>query len=282
MKKISSLFLLTSLLLPISSFARLPLPSSVGEEPQQKEVIRRTITRDSLHTSTSTAHVRTASSTRESGFCTQIDKILVQVGNGGLTSGEKRVENIAKREEKQEDVRTQIDIKREENNTKRKTQLEELTKRATTDEQKTAVLAFTSTVEKALTERKSATDALITAHRKEVDQMIATRKVTIEKALAILKAAIETAKTKAKSDCIGGVAGETVRSTLKDSIQKAQQTFRTTIESLQKDTDISQKDTKKQELKKIEETFKKSVEQAKNNLKASFKEKRGTAATTAN
>lgn len=229
----------------------------------------------------STTRPRLASSTKEIGFCSQIDKIIVQIGNGGQTSGEKRVENIEKREEKRAEVRTEVDVRREENDTARKAQLEELTRRATTEEQKVAVLAFTEAVNKALATKKTAVDTLLAEHRKEVDQTASARKSAVEKALSTLTASIEAAKVKAKADCATGIAGDQVRTSLKESILKAQQTFRATMQSLQKETLSSSKnDKKKEELREIEATFKKSVEQAKNNLKAAFKVKVPASAST--
>lgn len=285
MKKIFSLILLSSLIIPALSYALTEgasraagRPMATGTPKQTREEVKQYMQRNA-----SSTRPRMASSTREMGFCAQIDKILVQVGNGGLTSGTKRVENGQARDEKRQEVRAEVDARREENNTKRKSQLEELTRRASTTEQKAALTAFTTAIDKALAIKKSSTDALLAAHRKEVDQTVASRKAAMDKALVTLTADIDAAKAKAKTDCKGGVTGETVRSTLKDSIQKAQQTFRTTMQSLPKNTETPKQDVKKQELKTIEETYRKSVEQAKNNLKAAFKVKEvGTASTTAN
>jgi hypothetical protein len=227
----------------------------------------------------STTRPKMASSTRENSFCAQIDKILVQVDIKGLTGAEKRTENVINREEKREESRTKIDLHREENDIKRKTQLEELTRRATTTEQKAAVLAFTTIVEKALSDKKIALDALLLAHRNEVDKITASRKIIIEKAITLLRADIEAVKTKAKLDCTSGVAGDSVRTTLKDSIQKSQQTFRITMQSLEKDTLSLKRESKKEELRAIEMAFKKSVEQAKNNLKTALTVKASASAT---
>lgn len=297
MKKIFSTLILGSLVIPTFTLALEPLPGKERDIYRQ-EVLKRVETRDAVRANASatrmqqkemrpdtrlaasTTRPRIASSTRDNGFCSQIDKILVQIGNGGQTSGEKRTENIEKRDEKRTEVRTEVDTRREENDTKRKSQLSELTRRATTDEQKAAVLAFTTAIEKALLDKKTATDALLAAHRKEVDLVVASRREATDKALATLKADIETAKSKAKADCSNSVTGESVRTTLKDSIQRAQQAFRTTMQSIQKDTASSKREDKKEELKTIEATFKKSVEQARNNLKAAFRKVQPTAAST--
>lgn len=296
MKKIFSTLILSSLLLPVSGYAttspsnenefgqptrkekmevRSELRLSTSTRPQNKETIRST-----QLVNASTTRIRVASSTREVGFCSQIDKILVQVDTKTTLPGEKRVENITNREEKRVVTRSEVDATREENDSKRKIQLEELTRRATTEEQKAAVTAFITAVEKALATKKASTDTLLETHRAEIDKNVATRKSAIEKATATLKTDIETAKAKAKSDCANGVNGDTVRTTLKDSIQKAQAAFRTTLQPLQNTADTTKQEAKKKELKVIEDTFKKSVEQAKNNLKSAFKKGNSTATTT--
>ncbi len=263
MKKILSTLIMSSLL----------IPTFVAANERRGEKIE-------LRQNGSSTRLKMASSTRENGFCSQIDKIFVHIETKGVQGGEKRSENVIKREEKRDKMRTEIDIKREENNTKRKTQLEELTLRATTDEQKKAVLLFSTAVDKALADKKTAIDALLATHRTEVNQYTSARKTSIDNALATLKKEIEVAKTKAKSDCATGATGEVVRTTLKDSIQKAQQSFKATMQSLKKDTRPYKKDAKKQELQTIEDMFKKSVEQAKINLKAAFKTVVQTTTTT--
>ena len=297
MKKILSTLLLSSLIIPFSIHALTPpmRDSQTGERLEeslaQKRESRGTSTRQLLQdkelirsnklNNASATKTRLASSTKKDfGFCSQIDKIVIQVDGKSTAAEEKRVENLTSREEKRKNIRSEVDIHREENDSKRKAQLEELSRRATTEEQKEAVLAFTTALEKALITKKTATDALIEAHREEIDKKSAARKITIEQAVVTLKADIETAKKKAVSDCATGVQGDDVRVNLKNAIQKAQATFKTTVQPLQKNNDTSKQDMKKQELRTIEETFRKSVEVAKNNLKAAFKKSSSTATTT--
>lgn len=279
MKKTFSTLIISSLLLPAAVSALEPLPGK-DREAFRNQKIERIETREARPLNASTTRPRIASSTKEMGFCTQIDKIIVQIGSNSPAQGGKRLENVEKRSEKREEVRTQVDIKREENDNKRKAQLAELTKRASTEEQKAAVATFTTAIEKALADKKIATDALLTAHRKEVDQTVAARKATLEKASVTLTSDIESAKKKAVSDCASGVSGETVRIALKDAIQKAQQNFRTSVQTVQKETPGDKIADKKKELQVIDETFKKSVEQAKNNLKSILKVKPVAATTT--
>lgn len=306
MKKITTSLIISSLFVPLFSFALQPVYRTSEEysQAEQRKIrsyiegerrleagesnrinatgtkIMQIEARQAARLSASTTRPRIASSTRENGFCSQIDKILVNIGQGGQTSGEKRTENMAKRDEKREENRSEVDTRREENEVKRKNQLTELTNRAKTDEQKAAVLTFTTAIEKAIADKKVATDAVLLSHRKEVDRAITNRRTATEKALATLKSDIENAKSKAKTDCANGVTGETVRTTLKDSILKAQQTFRSTTQSIQKDTFTEKREAKKIELQAIEATFKKNTEQAKNNLKSALKAKTVTTSTT--
>ena len=263
MKKLLSTLILSSHVSPLFVFAQIQNPDTDRNEMYRNDVQKRMEAKGGLRSN--------ASTTRESGFCTQIDKILVQIGNGGQTSGEKRIENMEKRDEKREAVRTSVDIRRVDNEAKRKTQLDELMKRATTPEQKTAVTTFTTDMNKALLDKKTATDLIITAHRKDVDQVVASRRTVYDKALATLKTDIDAAKSKAKTDCANNVSGDSVRQNLKEAIKKAQDTFRTTLQILQKDTLAAKKDAKKVELQAVEDAFRKNVEPARKNLKEALK-----------
>ncbi len=277
MKKLFSTLILTSLLLPSLVSALQPVYRSGEGRLNASTTAQGNIKDRKMEATTefrknaSTTRPKMASSTKEMGFCAQIDKALVSISTKGLNPAEKRAENIVKRDEKLEDVRTQVDTRREENNVKRKGQLEELSKRATTEEQKKAVTNFTMVIDKALVDKKTATDAVIAAHRKNVDQVIATRRAAADKALTTLKTNIELAKTKAKSDCAANIGGDTVRKNLKDALQIAQETFRTTVSALQKDILPVKNGEKKAELRAIEEAYKKSVDQARKDLKAALK-----------
>jgi hypothetical protein len=295
MKKIFSTLAISSLLIPTFAFAvegevRVQVNENIRPRPvlylndatstkrptEEKKEMRQELRVNA----SSSARLRAASTTKELGFCAQMDKIVVNIGNGAVTSGEKRVENGEKKDEKREEKRSSIDERREDNTTKRKDQLEELTKRATTDAQKAAVVAFTVSIDKAIAVRKSAIDKVLLTHRTDVDTMIAQRRTLAEKALATLKSDIEKAKAKATTDCSNNVSGDTVRTNLRDSIQKAQLTYRINMRSLQNEVPTSKIEARKAELKKIESEFKTSVEQAKKDLKASFKVQASVAATT--
>jgi len=250
------------------------MASTTRTQVQQKRVDIKT-TRDDMK-------MRASSTNQGLGFCSQIDKVLVSVDARGSTSGVKRTEALDNRSEKREDKRSDIDIRRAENEVKRNNQFEELAKRVTTDAQKAALEAFRTSMTAALAERKKTVDAILLAHTTEVDTVMAARKAGADKALVTLKADIETAKTQAKSDCANNVAGDTVRTNLKNAIQQAQEKFRDTLKSLEKVKDVSQasREARKQELQKAEDTFKKSVELAKNNLKTALKASRPAATST--
>ncbi len=294
MKKIFSTLLITSLLVPtfasaVEGEARAQVDVNVKPRPimylndatsTRRPVEEKKEVRQELRVGATSTRLRTASTTKELGFCAQMDKLLVNIGNGTVTSGENKIENGEKRDDKREEKRSTVDERRDDNAAKRKEQLEELTKRATTDAQKTAIIAFTATIDNAISVRKIAIDKVLLAHRTDVDAQIAQRKVLAEKALSTLKSDIEKAKTKATTDCANSVSGDTVRINLKDSIQKAQLTYRITMRSLQNEVPTSKIEARKAELKKIEVDFKKSVEQAKKDLKASFKVQASVTATT--
>jgi hypothetical protein len=243
MKKIASTILISILLLPASLFSATSTP-------------------------------RTASSTKPlTGFCSQIDNALVAIDGKviGITKKEVKKDEITiKKIEKRDEIHTQISAIRERNDSKLKEQLTELTKRATTDKEREAFSAFITSVTQAFAVKDKAIDTLLTTYQTEIDSASITRKTATDKALATLLHDIEAAKVKAKNDCANGVSGETVRTTLKESIKKADDAYRKTISSLPKvkDLPLQSSNTRKEELKKIEATFKKSVKQARKDLKA--------------
>ena len=278
MKKIFSTLVLVSLCIPSLAFSQtgaMPIQPMLLREDRPAPM-RASTTREQLR------EPRIASSTKQLGFCTQIEKALITINNKGMMGAEKRAEAMNNQANKREDRRTDVDMRRTENQAKRKSQIEELTKRATTEEQKLAVAKFSTALTEALSIKNKAIDALLATHRAEVDKAVASRKVEVDKALVTLTSAIETAKTQAKNDCANNVDGNIIRTNLKNSIQKAQENFKSSVTSIEKVKDISEasRNLKKAELKKIEETFRKSVESARNDLKTAFRTPRTTVATS--
>ena len=276
MKKIFSTLALVSLCIPSLAFGAIPIirPELLREDGRTP--MRASTTREQLR------EPRIASSTKQLGFCTQIEKALITINNKGMMGAEKRTEAMNNQADKREDRRTDVDMRRTENQAKRKSQIEEITKRATTEEQKLAVAKFSTALTEALSVKNKAIDTLLATHRAEVDKAVASRKAEVDKALATLTSSIEAAKTQAKNDCANNVDGNVIRTNLKNSIQKAQESFKSSVTSIEKVKDVSEasRNLKKAELKKIEETFRKSVESARNDLKTAFRTPKTTVATS--
>lgn len=276
MKKIFSTLALVSLCIPSLAFGAIPIirPELLREDGRTP--MRASTTREQLR------EPRIASSTKQLGFCTQIEKALITINNKGMMGAEKRTEAMNNQADKREDRRTDVDMRRTENQAKRKSQIEELTKRATTEEQKLAVAKFSTALTEALSVKNKAIDTLLATHRAEVNKAVASRKAEVDKALATLTSSIEAAKTQAKNDCANNVDGNVIRTNLKNSIQKAQESFKSSVTSIEKVKDVSEasRNLKKAELKKIEETFRKSVESARNDLKTAFRTPKTTVATS--
>jgi hypothetical protein len=278
MKKIFSTLALVSLCIPSLAFSQtgaMPIQPMLLREDRPAPM-RASTTREQLR------EPRIASSTKQLGFCTQIEKALITINNKGMMGAEKRTEAMNNQADKREDRRTDVDMRRTENQAKRKSQIEELTKRATTEEQKLAVAKFSTALTEALSVKNKAIDTLLATHRAEVDKAVASRKAEVDKALATLTSSIEAAKTQAKNDCANNVDGNVIRTNLKNSIQKAQESFKSSVTSIEKVKDVSEasRNLKKAELKKIEETFRKSVESARNDLKTAFRTPKTTVATS--
>lgn len=216
----------------------------------------------------------TATSTKPlTDFCSQIDQILVAINGKVLTHENKDTDIMAKKIEKHDDTRTQIDTLHKQNEVKRKAQLEKLYNRATTTLEKKALANFTVELNQALEKKNRAIDTLLASHYAEIHQVISTRKETVDTAMATLKAEIETAKAKAKSDCINKIQGTTVRIELKNAIKKAQESFRKKVLSLTTHKELigTKKDTQEKELQEIEATFKKDSMRARTNLMTNLK-----------
>lgn len=277
-QKTLTALLLGTLLTPFLAFAQ-PAPQA-PVRAELRDNARNQIMRSST-TKELAREPRTATSTKQS-FCSQIDKVLITLDNRGSSTTEKRTEILKKQADNRNEHRGQVDARREENEAKRKSQIAELTKRATTNEQKLAITKFSTALEEALTIRNKAVDALLVKHRAEIDNVVASRKAEIDKAHATLTASLEEAKTQAGTECANSVEGSTVRNNLKMSIQKAQETFRATVSSVEKVKDVGEtrKAEKKEELKKIEGTFKKSIETARDELKMALKASRPTESST--
>lgn len=295
MKKLFSTAIITSLFIPSLLLAQTNEQGVSPNQMMRAVPVRGTLLREGvdnlrkpLQASTTRGMMERqprdgrASTTPQNGFCSQIDKALIMINERGGTAAAKRADGQAARENKRTETRSEVDTHRSENNAKKDAQLAELNKRATTEEQKNAIATFTKSLTDALTIRNKAVDALLLAHRNDVDAAVASRKEAMDKALATLSSDIEKAKTQAKTDCANNLQGDVVRNTLKTSIMKAQETFKTTVGTIEKVRDVSEasRTAKKDELAKIEATFKKSIDAARNNLKETMKQSRQLQAST--
>lgn len=282
MQKITSSLLFIALISPSLAFGQIterPLGRAQAEilrnEPRNQMIrgsTTQTLPRELLHTS----------STKQLGFCSQIEKAFITIDSKGTAGTEKRDEATKQQVNKKVETEKQIDILRTENEAKRKAQIAELMKRASTTEQKLVIEKFTTALEEALNKKNDAIDELLIAHRNEIDTSMGSRKVEVDKALTVLTASIEAAKAQAKADCANNVDGNTVRNNLKTAIEKAQRNFKDTLSSLEKSKNAIEisRQTKKAEIKKIDDTFKKSIDTARVDLKQTLTTKRTTTSST--
>lgn len=224
---------------------------------------------------------RASSTPGSKGFCSELDRALTYLDTKAVKIDTKKQTRESTVDQKRVEMRSGVDQNRAENKAKRENQFTELRSRATTETQKAAVEAFIKSMEQALSVKNAAMDAVIAKHRAEVDKITTSRRADTEKAMATLKTSVEAAKTKAKTDCAGGVANDTARNTLKTSVEGAMQTFRTTVQGIEKVKDVAQseRDARKAEVDTIEATFKKSIEQARKDLKNAFSQSSATSTT---
>lgn len=285
MKKIFTTSLIASLFLPSFVLGLTPptetklmskTPSSEEKSKEVKEALR-----GSLHNASSTSNKKASSTKPLTDFCSQIDKIIVAIDDKVVADVDKHAGKVTKKDEKRDDIRTQIDTLREHNRLKRITQLEELSRKGTTLEQKKAIENFTAEFTQALILKNKAIDDLIHSHREEIDALTGAKKDFVTKSLATLKTDIETAKIKARSDCTKGVSGITVRTDLKNALQKAQADFKKKVLSLDTLTSTSTKDIsyKKSELLNIEDAFKKSLARSRVDLITALKTEKAASST---
>ena len=215
-----------------------------------------------------------ASSTGEQiNFCTEIDTVLATIDTASTRVTEKKTQIEINRADKKQVLVGNIAAKRTEVETAKLVLLNELQIRVKTPAQQQALDAFTIKARNANITKNNAIDLLIKNEQASVAEALLARDIEIAKATSTLKTALNDAKTKAKTDCTTGVNPQTVRKTLRESVEKALQNFRTKILLIQKNQTVSKvtKDVKKEDVKKIMLTYQTTMKQAREELKAALR-----------
>ena len=274
MKQLFLLSIITSLILPLLTFAETqPLTTSSGKLQKNISQEKKIDASKTGLKNNKELRAQGTSTQKVSGFCSQIDKIIISIDSKETSLESKKAEKQSNVAEKRDEVRSAVDVRRSENDIKRKENIAELIKRASTTEQQAAITLFTNALSKALNEKNAAINELLATHRKEIAQTISSRKEVTASAMLTLKMEIEAAQVRAKSDCADGVDGQTVQTTLKASIKKARDAFTKTVQSSPNLHEVSAENIKRRkgEAKKIEATFKQTTESVKNTLKIALK-----------
>lgn len=175
-----------------------------------------------------------------------------------------------------------IAAKRTEVETAKVVLLNELQNRVKTAEQQKTLEKFALTARDATIKKNAELDRLLTNNQANIASTLALRDIEIAKATSTLKTAIDAAKAKAQADCEAGVAPKVIRSTLRSTVEKALESFRVSVSSIQKNRTISDTSlsAKKAEVKRIMQTYEKELSQAQKELKSSLRQASTTSTST--
>lgn len=183
-----------------------------------------------------------------------------------------RDSNLSDRRENRGDKLTEV---REHNNDRRLDLYAALDARATTDAQHAAVASFKASVEASVAARKAAVDAANAAYKAGIDKAIADRKAKVDAALTAFEASVKAAFEKAQMDCEAGVSRETLRASLKASLDAAKTKLETDRKAIEKtgETAKALAETRRKAIDKAFGDFKVAMEKARATLKAAFPKK---------
>ena len=168
---------------------------------------------------------------------------------------------------KMEERRSDWDENREE-------QVAGLRERTENEEQEAAVNSFEAAVKAAVATRRAAMDKALEAFRAGVKNVIGTRKSQIDQLVTASASARNEAIKKAAEACTNGANSETVRATLRTSLQGAQTKIKADRQSMERiNTEIKAlTETRRQAVEKAQTDFQAAMEKARVELKKAFVE----------
>ena len=217
--------------------------------------------------------------TASANFCARFTESEGKLRNGlsdkGNLLADKRIERDVLRQKKVGERQTKLTEKRSESNLNRDGLYSKLEARATTDAQKAAIATFKEKVDAAVAVHRVAVDEALSAFLAGVEQAKAAHRSSVDGIVAANKVSVDAAVAQAKSDCAGGVASETVRSTLQAALKSAKETMKSSREALTPLGQVIQPliETRKTAVKAAHDAFKTTLEAAKAELKAALSQK---------
>ena len=209
------------------------------------------------------------------GFCTKIDtvsqKFLDELTSRTEKFSSKKDDRIAKLTENwnsRDENRTNNQNAQDERISAR---IDALMLKADTDEKKAAVNAFEEAANLAISNRRSAVDSAIETFRTGVSTLIDDKFGSLDENILTLNSSINEAINTAKSACTSGTSGEVVRTTLKDSVRAAYETFKNSKVDMSIKSEVEELDAvRKQSVNAAIAQFNTDMEKAKADLKAAF------------
>ncbi len=149
----------------------------------------------------------------------------------------------------------------------------DLEAKATTSVQKTALVQFKADMRTAFAARKASVDAANNAFRTALNGALVARGQTITLAADPLKVGVKTAFDKAKADCASGVNADTVRATLRASLETTHASFRAAMQELDKIGPLARAyaETRRVAVEKANADFKVAAQKARDTFKLKAK-----------
>ncbi len=140
---------------------------------------------------------------------------------------------------------------------------------AETDEQKEAVEEFVEAIQNAIVTRRAAVDAAAAAYYDGVLALRESRKTDVLAVTGTFNAAVSAAFDAARSDCDNGVAPETVRTTLRESLASARDAFVSDLKAVEKPRDVLEplRTTRRDAIRQANADFKAEIEAARDVFK---------------
>lgn len=222
------------------------------------------------------AFVPNAFAVNEATFCTNIDAAITKIKT---TFDERQAQFQAKEKGQLSTLQarwTDIDQKRSNDNSatdkKRDEVFAKLEAKVVTEEQRTAVTIFETAIRSAVNAHRTSIREAVAMHRASVTKLLTDAATPNDKLVNNLKNDFDTAIRKAKADCANGIAPQTIKNELRDSLKIAKESLQQNIknDTINKNMESISADRAKN-VAIADATFKKAIAEAKKAVLEAFK-----------
>lgn len=222
------------------------------------------------------AFAHNASAVNEATFCTNIDATTAKIKT---TFDERQDQFLAKEKSQLSTLQAKwadIDQKRSNDNSatdkKRDEVFTKLAAKAVTEEERTAVATFETTIRSAVNAHRTSIREAVAMHRASVTKLLSDATTPSDTLVNNLKSDFDTAIRKAKADCANGIAPQTIKNELRDSLKIAKESLQQNIknDAMNKNMESISADRAKN-VAIADATFKKAITEAKKAVLEAFK-----------